>query len=373
MSVIATEIERPGALPYSKSMKKTAIHIFENLFEIGISAVIVLGLLWVAFYWKPTAVVNDIEPSPFGRRENYLGVAVPKPDGSILWAVGRKGRVIRSDDAGKSWKIQTTPVANIHLQDIAAWDERSALVAGDQGVVLTTGDSGATWTRVTVPIREFGEQLIRAFVEPDRGRGWMIGTMGSVFVSDDRGSTWRMTHDEEDLAWNGITVAPDGTVWIVGEFGRISRSRDGGTTWEQIDSAADQSLMAIAFSDTQHGAAVGLAGTILVTRDGGDTWSSVDTGVETHLFDIVWDGSRFYAVGDAGVLLTSEGNPSRWQSGRLGQDNSLWYTKVVPVHGRLIASGANLGFSSDGVWHQFRKHAASSIGGSVTPDNNKRE
>ncbi len=336
-----------------KPLKKSAVRVFENLFEIALSAVIVLGLLWVAFYVKPGAVVDDIEPSPFGRRENYLGVVAPNPDGSVLWATGRRGRIIRSDDGGATWRIQATPVATEHLQDIAVWSQERALVVGDQGVVLTTDDGGQTWRRVEIQTREFGEQLLRAYVQPDGGRAWIVGTMGSVFVSDDQGATWRMTHEEEDLAWNGITVTPDGVVWVVGEFGRMSRSRDGGVTWEQIDSGAEQSLMAVVFADANTGVAVGLAGTLLVTTDGGDEWEQVETGIETHLFDVAWDGMRFYTVGEAGVLLTASGNPSGWNIGTLGAENSLWYMKAVPVAGKLIASGANIGVSVDGAWHPF--------------------
>jgi len=326
--------------------------------EILLSGGIVLGLLWVAFYVKPSALVQEIEPSPFGRRVNYLGAAAPALDGSVLWAVGRKGRIIRSNDHGRNWEIQSSPVAAVHLQDIDTWDAQSAVVAGDQGTMLVTRDGGLDWQQRELPVRDYGEQLTRVKAEQGSDRAWAVGAMGSVFLSVDRGDSWNMVHPEEDLSWNGIDVTSDGVVWVVGEFGRMSRSRNFGENWEEIDAGIEQSLMDVAFADTQLGVAVGLNGALLVTADGGENWLSRDAGTEMHINDIVWDGKRFVAVGGGGILLTSDADGLNWNAGKLGAENSLWYTAIAPVTapppgGKYLAAGANLGIWDNNDWQLF--------------------
>jgi photosystem II stability/assembly factor-like uncharacterized protein len=326
--------------------------------EILLSGGIVFSLLWVAFYVKPSATVEEIKPSPFGRRVNYLGAAAPAIDGSVLWAVGRKGRIIRSDDHGRNWEIQNSPVAVVHLQDIDTWDEQSAVVAGDLGTLLVTRDGGANWQQRKLPLREYGEQFTRVKAESDSDRAWVVGAMGSVFLSEDRGESWRMVHPEEDLSWNGVDVTSDGVVWVVGEFGRMSRSRDLGENWEEVNAGIEQSLMDINFADTRLGVAVGLGGTLVVTSDGGENWSPHDAGTGMHINDITWDGERFVAVGGGGILLTSGADGLNWNAGKLGSDNSLWYTAIVPVAapppgGKYLAAGANLGIWQDSDWQIF--------------------
>ncbi|MES9949005.1 MAG: YCF48-related protein [Candidatus Thiodiazotropha sp.] len=348
-------------------MQKKLAYILETL----LSASIVISLLWVAFYVHPSAAVKDIKPSPFGKRENYYGVAAPTGDGKLIWVVGRKGRIIRTDDGGNNWMIQKTPVSHVHLQDIATWDERSAIVVGDLGVVMVTSDSGASWRRKELELRQFGEQLMRVAVDESDGRAWIVGAMGSVFISDDRGETWHITHPEEDLSWNSVSISPDGTVWLVGEFGRISRSDDGGASWRQIEAGAEQSLMDITFSDSNRGIAAGLAGTLLLTEDGGETWSPIPDITTNHIYDVSWDGQRFVAVGDGGILLTSDAGGHDWHAGKLGPDNSLWYTAVVPLSNgssdrEYLAAGANLGIHHNEQWipytHMKRKPEESANG-----------
>ena len=315
---------------------------------------------------QPSAVVKEIEPSPVGRRENYFGAVAPASHHGLIWAVGRKGRIIRSEDHGRNWAIQSSPVSTVHLQDIDAWDGHSAVVVGDQRTVLVTYDAGVTWDLKKIPARVYGEQLLRVRVEEGTDRAWVAGAMGSVLLTEDRGATWRMMHPEEDLSWNGVTVASDGAVWVVGEFGRMSRSSDRGATWVEVAAGAQQSLMDLAFgartvdgeADVRPGVAVGLAGTVLVTGNGGEDWAPVEGVTPYHIYDVAWDEERFVAVGDGGQLLASDPTGRRWKAGKLGRNNDFWYTKVIPLKavplgGLYLAAGANLGISQNGQWEPF--------------------
>jgi len=329
--------------------------LIENTLEILVSLFIVGGLLYVAFYVKPTVTIPAYTPTLFGYRDHYYGVAAPDSDQQVIWAVGNDGRVIRSDDAGKDWRIQNTPTKH-DLQAIAAWDSDSAVVVGDLATVLTTDDAGESWNVVPIEIYEFGDQLLQVYIDSATGQAWLSGTMGTVMKSDDRGKTWSMVHPQEDLAWNGITVAPDGDVWVVGEFGRMQRSPDHGASWQEVEApASGSSLMSIAFSDQQHGIAVGLSGVVVCTEDGGHSWSRVENVTQAHFFDVIWDGQQFVAVGDSGILANFSAGGQVLQVGRIHPDNSLWYTQITPFSkAAYLIAGANLGLHRGENWNVYQ-------------------
>jgi photosystem II stability/assembly factor-like uncharacterized protein len=323
--------------------------------EILVSLLVVGSLLWVAFFHKPHTEVAGVEPALFGYRNNFYSVSVPEAEGRVIWAVGTGGRIIRSEDAGETWTLQDTPIRN-NLQDIAAWDQHAALVVGDEGTVLVTEDGGQTWIEVEVPLREFGEQLLRAHVEKGTNRAWITGTFGTLFRSLDRGVAWEMIHPEVDVAWNDVTLAPDGTLWVVGEFGRVRRSIDGGETWDDVDVGTDISLMSIAFADASNAVVVGLSGTVAHSTDGGQTWQLIPTNHENHLFDVTWTGTEFAAVGNAGIVGRASGTGSDWEFFRLAENNFSWYTGLAASGPTtLYISGANLGVLEDGTWRQFQE------------------
>lgn len=325
-----------------------ALESFVSLFLVG-------SLLVVAFYVKPHVEVASVEEALFGFRNNFYSVTVVDAAGRTIWAAGTGGRIIRSEDGGESWQLQPAPTTS-NLQGIAAWDEHAAVVAGDEGTVLVTTDGGQNWARVEVPLREFGEQLLQAHVEPGTDRAWVSGTYGTLFRSEDRGVTWQMVHPEMDVAWNDVTVAPDGTVWIVGEFGSMRRSGDGGDTWNDVDPGTDISLMSIAFADEAHGVVVGLSGTIARTSDGGQSWEIVPGDIQSHLFEVTGTESGFAVVGDAGMVGRASRIGTEWRFSRLGENNFSWYTAVTAAGpSRLYIGGANLGVLENDRWRQFQE------------------
>src|SRR4029079_5611384 len=66
--------------------------------------------------------------------------------GQRIVAVGQRGHVLYSDDAGKSWKQATVPVSS-DLVAVPFPDATHGWAVGHDGVVLHTDDAGVTWTR----------------------------------------------------------------------------------------------------------------------------------------------------------------------------------------------------------------------------------
>jgi photosystem II stability/assembly factor-like uncharacterized protein len=177
--------------------------------------------------------------------------------------------------------------------------------------------------------------------------------MGTVLVSDDHGKNWSMTHPEEDVSWNDVKVAPGNTVWLVGEFGTVKYSKDNGASWTLVAVPTESSLNAIDFSDEMHGVIVGLSGTVLVTTDGGQQRQLVESGTKTHLYALLWDGSTYHAVGDAGMILSSDAQGDKWQVSKLSPQNFGWYTGITRMGSSYFISGAGAGVYAAGEWLPF--------------------
>jgi photosystem II stability/assembly factor-like uncharacterized protein len=148
----------------------------------------------------------------------------------VLWIAGTNGKIARSEDDGRNWKLQLIAIKT-HLQDIAAWDMDTAIVVGNKGAAGITSSGGATWTEVDVPKSKVANKLTRVLAL-SQGGAWVVGEMGALLHSADFGKTWERRREEEDVAWNDIAFADAKNGWVVGEFGRILRTTDGGTGWQ---------------------------------------------------------------------------------------------------------------------------------------------
>ena len=97
------------------------------------------------------------------------GLAVRK--GKPLLAVGDRGTILRSVDAGTSWEAVTSTTTE-NLTDVA-WSEALAVVVGHKGVTLVSNDEGKTWkavpTGLTVALHRVAVAGDQVFVVGEKG------------------------------------------------------------------------------------------------------------------------------------------------------------------------------------------------------------
>jgi len=304
--------------------------------------IIIGGLFYAGFFVKGTTEVKKVEPKPIERRDNFYSIAAPTDQ--IAWAVGTGGKVVRSEDAGKTWSLQK--VATIeNLQGIAAWDAQTAVVVGNRGLAFHTTDGGKEWKPSVVPKSDNPNKLLRVRIFGDTA--WAVGEFGGFFRSDDKGATFTRVLPEKDSAFNAISFRGQ-TGFLVGEFGTMFKSTDGGATWNPVELENKVSLMSIEFRSDNDGAAVGLSGTMITTSDGGATWTSVPEVTREHLFDIHWYDDKWVAVGDKGVKLSSDAEAKNWTVGKVSEGDIAWRTQIVNSGSKYYVVGANLGILEGG-------------------------
>jgi hypothetical protein len=227
---------------------------------------IIGGLLYAAFFVKAEPEIGTLKARPLERRDAFYGVAAP--EGSILWAAGSYGKIVRSEDGGLTWGVQGSPVIT-HLQSIAAWDARRAVAVGNRGLVEITDDAGKTWKEVTVPRSEVANKLLQVRAYPD-GAAWAVGELGAVLKTADFGTTWTRVLPRRIRPGTTSSSSARTAGWWASSA--RSSARRMAASWIAVPSPVKNSLMSVHFRDAQHGVAVGLAGTVLVSADGGASW-----------------------------------------------------------------------------------------------------
>lgn len=323
-------------------------------------------------------------------RDKFYGVDLVGDE--VVWLAGNFGKVIRSQDGGRTWSLQPTPVDDLNLQDIAAWDDQRAVAVGDSNAVIVTYDGGASWTRVEQhPKAGYFGKLIRVETVGET-MAVVAGQAGMVMVTRDLGETWHRVHPDQRANWNDVEPISARRLAAVGEFGQMavgtiydtayasadtptasaeeeapapaagigglgggaapSRPEIRGARWTEVSSPVELSLKAIAFRDERHGVAVGLSGAVLVTENGGDSWVEVSSGTDQHLWDVLWDAprDRWLAVGDAGYVAMGQPGDTQWEARRLTRSEFGWHTEVdATAEGNLLV-GENVGTLRGGEW-----------------------
>ncbi|PCI52475.1 MAG: glycosyl hydrolase [Gammaproteobacteria bacterium] len=342
---------------------------------IGITPWFVIAcLLYVGLFVKPQPVGSTVIPTAIESRDRFYSLVALD---SVLWAVGADGKIVRSEDAGESWHVQSVPVST-HFQDITVWDQNIAVVVGNEGVVLHTSDGGNTWQQSDAPLNDVENKLldVKAYAN---GEAWAVGAFGTLLFSRDYGHTWSYAREPADFIINEITKRDDGGLVAVGEFGTILISENKGTNWQSITAPVESSLMTIDFQNAGTGVAAGLEGVLLKTVDGGFSWIRVGNSLAfqkveanpgiafssdwrdvttEHIFSIVWheELNRWFGVGTKGLWLEADPTAISWQSGRLAPKDLAWHTSISKIKDGVVLGGKNLGrWSKDHQWLVFQE------------------
>ena len=122
------------------------------------------------FTWEKATLLGDTDT-----RFNAVFFAGEKG----AWAVGTKGRIFRSNGAGRLWRQQSSGVT-ANLTDVYFTSPNSGWAVGENGVIVRTRDGGNTWFDVPSKTTHRLEKVI--FNGP---RGWAIGFGGTVLTYDD--------------------------------------------------------------------------------------------------------------------------------------------------------------------------------------------
>ncbi len=223
------------------------------------------------------------------------------------WAVGAKGVIVHTTDAGLHWTAQASHVGS-YLGSVDFVDPSHGWAGGLYGVVLRTSDGGRHWHST----REAKAGLVTQLSFADAAHGLALGrNSGGFLVTATGGRTWSF-HRFSTLgrqvgvttlllrdASHGLLIAQPGP--------QCFTTSDGGLTWQPGsvipggDLLAGHQYVAVAGSGADL-CAVGRFGDVATSSDGGVTWSNEGV-IMGDMSSVAFAGpDDLVASGAAGVM-----------------------------------------------------------------------
>ncbi|SCZ05931.1 Uncharacterized protein SAMN03159391_04939 [Pseudomonas sp. NFACC37-1] len=275
---------------------------------------------------QPSVVVNHPE-------NGYL-LSVARA-GDRLVAVGENGRVILSDDIGKTWRQAEVPV-NVLLTQVRFATTKEGWVIGHLGVVLHTADGGENWE-----VQLDGMRVAQLFLEQAQREVSLKGDQ------DER--ALKFLHQAELLVQDGpdkpfLTMQVEDTqrITIFGAFGIALRSLDGGKTWLPLQTEDFNSGSLHYYSSTSlrgQDLVVGEQG-LLLRRLGNGAYQAIDQPYSGTLFGVVMGDSASVAFGLRGSAIRSFDRGESWQQFETGTSASI-QGGLVLKDGRILLLAEN--------------------------------
>lgn len=250
---------------------------------------------------------------------------------SRLVAVGERGIIIYSDDAGDTWHQAEVPVS-VGLTAVRFAGPQKGWAVGHSGVVLHTMDGGETWER------QFeGVEAARMALESARAKAERMGP-------DD--------FDAQQMVQNAELLVADGPDkpflnlyfknelegFIVGSYGLIFRTEDGGASWnclmDSVENLDALNLYAIqAAGDVMYIA--GEQGLLLISKDDGNSFQQVATPYYGTFFDLYATSSgELVLIGLQGNAYWSADQGQTFDKSNVAIDVS--FTKVTPGESGIL-------------------------------------
>lgn len=237
-----------------------------------------------------------------GTGANLRGISAVS--GSVAWASGTMGIVLRTVDSGQHWDIfSVSGAADLDFRDIRAFDENTAFALsagqGEQSRIYKTVDGGLHWQMQF--INHDPKAFFDCFAFWDRKHGIALSDSVNgkfLLVSTSDGESWTALApknmpdalpEEGAFAASGTCITTFGKqdVWFATGYpgARVFHSTDRGETWAAVTtpirhSAASQGIFSVVFWTHKDGAIVGgdykdpgnPKSNAAFTRDGGRTW-----------------------------------------------------------------------------------------------------
>lgn len=301
--------------------------------------------------------------------------------GERLVAVGMRGLVVVSEDAGKHWTQVPVPVRS-DLLALSFPTASDGWAVGHDGVVLHTADGGRSWVKqfdgrmasVALPAAyrkriDAGEKTLQPFLDQlvlnyragpsmpflgvcftDPLHGMAVGAFGMAIATDDGGKTWTPALERIDnpqfLHLDAVRAIA-GVRYIVGEQGHIYREQADTGRFAAIDTGYSGSFFGVA-GQGDIVLAYGLKGTLYRSDDRGASWHAVNTSLRGAMTSAAWmpDRRAFALVTAAAESVLYDPAARTFKAFKADHPSVFTAVQVLPGGGVLFAALDGIGHAS---------------------------
>jgi photosystem II stability/assembly factor-like uncharacterized protein len=254
------------------------------------------------------------------------------------------------------------------IRAIAMIDAQAGVAVGVKGTVLRTTDAGTSWTDLS-NWAAFTAGLYGVRALPD-GSLLAVGESPGVFRSTNQGSTWSPVANPSSGTLFHLAHVSGQVYSAIGDGGRIIRSTDNGATWVAQPSVGTSKLVDQFWFDPQNGYILG-PDLVRRTTNGGQTWLSLPDVQENFFLpgDIQFlDPQNGWLLVDFMTWRTTNGGASWFQKhGGFGQGPGYQQEAVfLDANTRWVCTegeGGDIFKTTDDGQHWQLLYQRNSIGG----------
>lgn len=270
-------------------------------------------------------------------------IAVDPSNSNVVYAGSIQGKIFKSEDGGRLWKIlyRLAKKGVISYICVADKDPNLVLAATTATGILKSEDAGKTWIELSTPrgassvnVAPTDENIIYA----------SFGTKG-IYKSTDRGESWTAINKgfADNCRFREVIINPKNAdiVYCIGRVGwegYFYKSTNGGKTWKGSRTVKRDFKANPTIPDDYGGISKGtrplsspknialnprnpnellIAGNWMITfsSDGGKTWEERDRGADIAVItDIEFQGKKTYVTAMDMALMMSEDNGRSWRA-----------------------------------------------------------
>jgi photosystem II stability/assembly factor-like uncharacterized protein len=191
------------------------------------------------------------------------------------------------------------------------------------------------------------------FTDPQHGI--IVGSYGTILMTDDGGKNWAVTGMDSTLNMTCIFYAGNSMVYVSTDNGLILKSYDSGDSWEIMDPGFHIRINSIWFTSEDTGYAAGPAW-IMKTADAGDSWTrqAFDPYDEFYSVFFTTPDSGFIAGRGSKIFRTTDAGAT-WLESYSGSDYDIYSLFFVNSMNGYTCGGYPTLHTTDGgvTWYQI--------------------
>jgi photosystem II stability/assembly factor-like uncharacterized protein len=272
---------------------------------------------------------------------------------------GGMGIILVTADGGKTWnKVKMGDIP--WLNDLIFSNANTVFAVGEKGAVLKSEDAGLTWQHLRNT--QTSAQL-NAISITGAAKIIAVGAKETIIISENAGSSWQKIQVDIQkptvfpVEFHAVTTGLNQQLWIAGSHGTLLKSLADYHHWQQVSGLVSAETTNychfnnIQFNDSGHGILTLEHGrTYFVTDDGGSTWQPSTVKLPERIKFLSVKNSKFYAGGFSGFIATLDPGGSSYNMLKKPVRKTRWLFITPHPHHLNSLAGIIAAMADDVEW-----------------------